>query len=200
MATLPHWLLQTGFGRPRGPLGWLGGRIMARGNATVEHHLVEIADPHEHEAVLVIGPGPGIGLQLAAERSADVTGLDPSAVMLAACRGRCSHLIEQKRLRLVQGVAEHTTLPENSIDLVITVNNISIWSDRQAGLRELHRILRPGGRLLISMHAKFLPDAPAELAEAVREGGFTDIDTWSWQPPGRNAIPAQQLRARRPQS
>ncbi|MGH3448376.1 MAG: class I SAM-dependent methyltransferase [Nocardioidaceae bacterium] len=197
MTALGTRLAEKGFGRPSGLLGRLGGRLMARGNAATEQHMVTLADLQQEEVVLVMGPGPGIGLQAAAQCSAHVIGIDPSEVMLDGCRRRCADAIGRGRTQLIQATAEHTGQPDCSVDVVIAVNNVSMWSDRQAGCTELHRALRPGGRLLVSMHQKWLPGGLNALADTVAASGFTDVHTWTWAPPGRGATTAAQLHARR---
>ncbi|GGT43633.1 class I SAM-dependent methyltransferase [Streptomyces chromofuscus] len=195
MESVTRWLLTKCFGRPSGPLGRLGGRLMARGNAATERHVVALAAPAEDDVVLVVGPGPGIGLAAAAERSAHVVGVDPSEVMRAMARRRCAPLIARGRLRLSPGTAARTGQPDSSADVVISVNNLQLWPDVPAALAELHRVLRPGGRLLLSVHERFLPTDLPTLADTVRAAGFPSVRTWTWQPPTRMASRAAQLEA-----
>lgn len=103
MTTFGARLAEKGFGRPSGPLGRLGGRLMARGNAATERHTVSLAEIAEPDVVLVVGPGPGIGLEAAARCSAHAIGLAPSPMMLDACRRRCADLVAQGRGRLGAG-------------------------------------------------------------------------------------------------
>lgn len=197
MSTLGARLAEKGFGHPSGLLGRLGGRLMGRGNAATEQHMVTLAELAEQDVALVVGPGPGLGLAAAAQFSTQVIGIDPSAVMLNACRRRCAELIEQGRVQLVRATAEHTTQPDRAVDVVISVNNVQIWPDRRAGFAELARVLRPGGRLLLSTHQKWLPGGLTALTDTVAAAGFTDIRTWTWEPPARGATTAAQLHARR---
>ena len=68
MASFTELLQTQGFGLPSGPLGRIGGALMARGNAETERRLVRLAAIAETETVLVLGPGPGVGLAEAGER------------------------------------------------------------------------------------------------------------------------------------
>lgn len=98
MSGLGARMLESGFGRPSGLLGRIGGWLMARGNAGTERHLVELADLEPEDVVLVLGPGPGIGLQAAGVRARRVIGIDPSSVMRDAASRRCAELIDQGRV------------------------------------------------------------------------------------------------------
>jgi arsenite methyltransferase len=192
-------MLDRAFGHPRGLLGRLGGALMAHGNAATERHMVSVAKPGEEETVLVLGPGPGVGLRAAGEQAGLVIGVDPSAEMLARCHERCAELIEAGAVQLREGSAERTGQDDASVDVVLTVNNVQLWEDRAAGFAELFRVLRPGGRLVLSAHEKWLPVSRHALADELAAVGFTDLQTWTWEPPGVAAALAAQLRARRPE-
>lgn len=195
MNTLATRMLDTAFGHPRGALGRLGGALMARGNAQTERRVVEIARPDAADTVLVLGPGPGIGLRAVAERDALAIGVDPSGVMVEAARRRCAALVRAGRVQLRTGTAGDTGLDSGSVDLALSVNNVQLWPDVPTGLAELARVLRPGGRLLISVHDRW---APHGLAGAVTAAGFTELQSWRWEPEGRMASTALQLRASKP--
>jgi len=198
MAAIAHQLQMRGFGLPRGPLGRLGGVLMAHGNAETERRLVQLADPRATDTVLVLGPGPGIGLRAAGAKAGAVVGVEPSDLMLDACRRRCAELIERGRVRLVHGDAEHTGQPDGATDVVLSVNNVMHWPDRAAGFAEVYRVLRPGGALLVSTHERWLPGGPTALGAAVAAAGFADVQTWTWRPPGTASALAAQLRAVKP--
>jgi SAM-dependent methyltransferase len=145
--------------------------------------------------VLVLGPGPGVGLRAAAERAALVIGVDPAQAMLDAAGRRCAEAVRAGTVRLRIGTASDTGLDTGSVDLAVSVNNVQLWSDLPAGLAELMRVLRPGGRLMISVHDRW---APRGLAEAVTEAGFVETQSWRWEPDGRMAPTAFQLRTTKP--
>ena len=184
--------IDRAFGHPSGLLGWLGGKLMAVSNAGTEHRMVDLARLEPDETVLVVGPGPGIGLEAAAELAGEVIGVEPSPDMRSLCAERCGDRAEVRA-----GSAAQTGAEDESVDVVLTVNNVQLWDDRPAGFAELFRVLRPRGRLLLSAHEKWLPVTRHELAREAAAAGFTDLQTWTWDPPGFAPL-AAQLRAVKP--
>ncbi|MBG7699379.1 class I SAM-dependent methyltransferase [Streptomyces sp. MC1] len=124
------------------------------------------------------GPGPGVGPAAAAERSAHVIGIDPSDVMRAMAQRRCAPLIARDRVRL----AARTGRPDTSVDVVIAVNKLQLWPGIPAALAGFHRVLGPGGRLLLSTHERWLPTDLTTLATTVEAAGFTSVRTWTGCP------------------
>jgi ubiquinone/menaquinone biosynthesis C-methylase UbiE len=115
--------------------------------------------------VLMIGCGPGVGVVAAARRASNglVIGLDPSEVMVERTRARCRRVRVEHLTRVERAAAESIPLPDRSQDVVVSVNNIQLWSDRAVGLDECVRVLVPGGALVVLLHTWAMPDAvPAE--------------------------------------
>jgi arsenite methyltransferase len=199
-------LLDAGFGHPRGLLGRLGGALMALGNGEQERWAVARAGLRPGHRMLAVGFGPGLGLQLAASEvspkvnpgvsaGGQVIGVDPSAVMREMARTRCASLVAEGVVVVADGSAERTGCESASVDAVISVNNIMLW-DRPTGFAELARVLRPGGRLVITVHRHVFDVEPAVLGDEARRAGLVDVQV-NICPRQRNE-PKVQLLAIRP--
>jgi arsenite methyltransferase len=117
--------------------------------------------------------------------------------MREVARRRCADLIGQGRVRLEPRDAAGTGEPDASGDVVLAVNDV-IWPGRSAGFAELQRVLRPRRPHAADRAPEMLRIEVAALATEIVEAGFTGIETWTWEPPGRAASTAVQLRAQRP--
>ena len=111
-----------------------------------------LADLKEGETVVDLGSGAGIDVFLAANRvgkTGRVLGLDMTADMVA----RGGQLAQEHGFANVEfrlGEIEHLPLDSDSVDVIISNCVINLTADKLASFREIHRVLRPGGRILIS--------------------------------------------------
>lgn len=192
---LAHAMADPMFARPSGVLGRLGGMIMASSNAATERAAADALEPCCGEDVLVLGAGPGVGVALLLPRVATVVAIDPSKEMLEACRRRAVAIGAAGRLVTRRGSDDDLGQDEATVDAVVAVNNLQLWSDRDAGLAAVRRVLRPGGRLVLSVHRWMLDDGLSGLAASTERAGFTAVRTWTWDPPGVAAPVAAQLHA-----
>jgi ubiquinone/menaquinone biosynthesis C-methylase UbiE len=114
--------------------------------------LVELAAPGPRERVLDVACGTGIVARLAAqlvgERGA-VCGLDVNEGMLEVARVASAKVSPPIEWR--QGDAQATALPDAAFDLVLCQQGLQFFARRAAALREMHRVLAPGGRLALSV-------------------------------------------------
>ena len=89
-------------------------------------------------------------------------------------------------MRYAKGAAEDIPLSEGSASVVWSIATVHHWSDIDAGLREVRRVLLPGGRL-VAMERRVEPGARGHgshgwtdeqataFADRCREHGFTDV-------------------------
>jgi SAM-dependent methyltransferase len=102
--------------------------------------------------VLEVGCGPGhLSIRLAGRHGLEVTGLDLDPAMIERARANVDRLgdwDERRPLFLVGDVAS-LAFPDGSFDLVVSTLSMHHWADPAAGLAEIARVLRPGGRALV---------------------------------------------------
>jgi SAM-dependent methyltransferase len=138
--------------------------------------LCRILEPRAGERILEIGPGVGIySLPIAAElRPAGVLdALDVQREMLGALARRAARA-GATNVVPAEGNAQRLPYPEGSFDAAYLVGVLGEIPDPAAALRELRRVLKPGGRLVVGEALVVDPDAvrfPA-LLEVARRAGF----------------------------
>jgi ubiquinone/menaquinone biosynthesis C-methylase UbiE len=113
--------------------------------------LIERVAPERGERILDLACGTGFVARLAAAAVGnvdDVIGVDINPSMVAEAR-------RVTALRIVEAPAEATGLPDESFDVVFCQQGLQYVSDPAAVLRETARLLRPGGRVAMSVWAGF---------------------------------------------
>jgi SAM-dependent methyltransferase len=92
----------------------------------------------------------GAGLWVAAHTGAGLVGVDIAESALSAARHRAAALGLADRASYVVGSFESLPLPDASVDAVMSVDALLFTPDKAAAARELARVLRPGGRLVVT--------------------------------------------------
>ena len=178
--------LVSQFHKPHGLGGRAAGWVMAKRGSNRERNVwaVGLLDVQPQVRVLEVGFGPGIAIQAFARRATSglVVGIDHSEVMLQQARKRNAAAVSAGRVDLRLGSAESLPAFDAPFDKVLAVNSLFFWDDPVARLKELHDLLRPGGRIAIA----YQPRGPGstdevaartgrQLAAHFTEVGFTDV-------------------------
>lgn len=146
------------------------------------------------QRALEVGCGTGVFLEAAATTGADIVALDLSADLLAQARARVA---AAGTVRLSLGNAEQMPFRDSSFDAVYG-SSILHHLNIDAALAEVHRVLRPGGRIVfaepnilnpqvaimfyLGLTKKYFGVSPDEMAfsrfraaRALRSAGFTEV-------------------------
>jgi len=106
-------------------------------------------------SLLEIGCGPGSFAEDV--RGCDLVCLDPIPEMIRVAESRVNPKREargDRRAEFIVGVAENMPFDDQCFDAVCSLFSFRDWYDKRAGLREVLRVLRPGGKLVIVDPAK----------------------------------------------
>jgi len=134
---------------PKGVAGRLLGHIMIPLNRAPNQRAVAALAPQAGEAILEVGFGPGqaLGSILAAAPGCRLHGIDRSAEMVDLALRRNTRAGGTMDLRV--GSLFDLPWPDASFDKVLAVNVAYFFDQEGTAARELHRVLRPGGRLVL---------------------------------------------------
>ncbi len=138
-------------------------------------------DRRPHQKILEIGVGPGSTLDFYPPKS-HIVGIDISAAMIERARTKASGINSGCRFDLRVMDATRLEFPPNHFDAVMAAYVITTVQDPQAVCREIHRVVKPGGQIIVINHTRSqngnlwgrIEDLLAPVC--VRIGFTTDLD------------------------
>ncbi len=184
------------FRRPHGLGGRLAGWVMAHRSSNRRRNLwvVSLLDVQPTDRILEIGFGPGVAIHALSELATRglVYGVDYSDVMVRQAAKRNAAAIRAGRVDLRCGSVQNLPAFGAPLDLIVAVNSMGFWPEKQARLKELRDGLRPGGRIAIASQPRCpgatkatSEQAAREIETMLREAGFarTRVETLPLDPP-----------------
>jgi ubiquinone/menaquinone biosynthesis C-methylase UbiE len=187
------------FRQVRKPSGWLGRRILRAMNLSHstmgDWGLQQVRVP-KNATILDVGCGGGwmVGRLAALASEGKVIGLDYSAASVTVSRITNAREIEAGRVEIKRGSVAALPFRDRTFDIVTAVETHYYWPDLPTNVREIWRVLRPGGvfaliaetyrggplRLLYGivmplLGAAFLSDA--QHRDLLTQAGFTEVAT-----------------------
>lgn len=108
-------------------------------------------DPAKHRRILDVATGTADVAILTAKILPDtqITGLDLSSEMLKIGDGKIQKNDLQDRIELLQGDSENLPFEDNSFDALTVAFGVRNYENLERGLREMRRVLRPEGKLVV---------------------------------------------------
>lgn len=136
------------------PHGWLGRVLLwnmnSRHSGVTDWGLSHVRiEPHF--TILDVGCGGGRTVSKLAERATQgkVYGVDYSETSVAATRKTNARWIDMQRVEVRHGTVSELPFKDATFDLVTAVETHFWWPDLPAGVAEIHRVLKPGGTLVV---------------------------------------------------
>ncbi len=137
---------------PTGEKGVEMGHIMNEANVAMIDHTFETLQPVTGESILEIGHGNANHLQKLIKMAPGIkyTGLDISETMHLEAKKYCAENGLESQTTFVHYEGQNIPFEAKTFDKIFTINTLYFWESPEAYLNELHRILKPGGKLLIT--------------------------------------------------
>jgi SAM-dependent methyltransferase len=211
---LISWLFRQ-VRKPSGPLGKRVVRAMNLGHSAMTDWGLQQVTVPQNATILDIGCGGGrtVSRLAALAPHGKVVGLDYSAASVAVSRDTNADAIQAGRVQIEQGSVAALPFPDYTFDVVTAVETHYYWPDLPANVREVLRVLKPGGtfaliaetyrggplRLIYGvvmplLRAAYLSDS--EHRDLFLQAGFSDVATK--HVPGKNWICATGRKPAQP--
>lgn len=156
----------TELGNPRSPQGDYGRMMLADMNdhhtpvtewglsfLHIENDLENPSDDRsgKNVALLDIGCGGGATLRRLAEMAPEgmIRGIDYSEISVQESTSFNQNLVDSGRMEILFGSVEQMPFPNHSFDGITTVESFYFWPDPLENLKEVRRVLKPGGTFLL---------------------------------------------------
>lgn len=146
---------------------------MARMNRTCAAWVIDLLQVRPGDKVIEVGFGPGVGIQLLTSSASAgyVAGVDPSKEMVAQATTRNKKATEGGRVDLRLGSVASLPFADNTFDKALAINSMQVWPDAVAGLREMRRVIKPGGEVALGF-TPYSGQPNTGLPETLTAAGF----------------------------
>lgn len=169
------------FKRPTGALGSVVGHLMAFKNRARGRWVIDQLGLRDGMRVLEIGCGPGADAARVLpllRKAGSYVGIDASSVMVRQALARNREAVRQGRASFVlRDISNGLDSATQAFDVAFSINCAQFWPNLTAGLAELGRVVREGGRIVVAV-------------QPMRRGA-TEADSESWS----NRLSASALGA-----
>ncbi|MFE4144706.1 class I SAM-dependent methyltransferase [Peribacillus sp. YIM B13472] len=173
---------------PKGPLSKWVGRYMEKGNHAINDWTISLLDSNGNDTILEVGIGNGSTLSRLAQRNilGKNYGVDISEEMVKVAMRKNRKHLNAGVVDIQVSDIESLPFKNDFFDKVFTVHTIYFWDDIGRGLSEAYRVLKPNGRLLLSIMDKskmelmerttdFKLYSIKEIESNLMQRGFKDI-------------------------
>lgn len=177
--------------KPVGNDGKEVGKQMNKSNKFICLNSYKILNPQKNSLVLEIGMGNGLFIKDLLNNANNIKyiGLDFSQVMIDEATELNQNLIDEQKVSFINGSVNSLPFKDNSIDYITTTNTVYFWPSLKENAKEIYRVLKPNGKVLIGYRSKDLMDkielanygfnkyTKDEIEALLKDTGFRKIAT-----------------------
>jgi ubiquinone/menaquinone biosynthesis C-methylase UbiE len=138
---------------------------------------VSLLDVQPKDSILEIGFGAGATIQQIAVLATEghVAGVDFSHTMVSAARKRNASAVKAGRVELKYGDAATLPFVDSLFDKVVSIHSLYFWPEPMKAFDEILRVLKPGGRVILTLLPKERWPGNGESTEECRVYRAEDI-------------------------
>jgi len=178
------------FAKPTGFFGKILAKGMARGHKEFYKNALKAINPKEDDEYLEIGFGSGIFIKKYMSHVSKIAGIDYSEDMVKLASDINRKLVESGKAEFKQGYASSLPWADNEFTVVAAIEVFFFLNETEKTLKEIFRILKPGGRLIIEMafnkddgvdHKRHIKKmnlklySGEEMKKLLKKTGFSDV-------------------------
>lgn len=196
---------------PKGRRGRLVAKLMNQGHEPLTTWGLTKVKIASDDIILDVGCGGGKTVNTLAQwaHKGKVFGIDHSTEMVAYSKKVSKKLIDQNRVQIVAGSVEKMGFPNDYFNLVTAIETYYFWPSFCDALKEIKRVLKPGGKLLLVnemvqdgvyevKNAKLIEETNVclvplkEIRNVMQSVGFVDVQIFTKTESPWNAVLAQK--------
>lgn len=176
--------------KPTGYFGKMLAKRMARAHKNFYKNTSKIMDLKLEDEYLEIGFGSGLFIKKYVSNITKIAGLDHSEEMVKLANEFNKNLVKSGKAEFKHGDVLNIPWGNNKFSIIVAIETFFFWSEPEKSLKEIYRVLKPGGRLIIEMaynkddgknHAKLIKKidfklySGNEMKKLLEDAGFSKI-------------------------
>ena len=153
---------------------------MARSTGQRNEWTISLLTLEGNDRMLEVGSGPGALIEALTARVPNgfIVGVDASPLMVEQASRRNALAVRTGLVEVQQGSALALPFEDALFDKALSANSVPFWPDRLAGVKEMRRVLKPGGTIALILQPIWakteseVKEIGAELIEVLLAAGF----------------------------